>query len=146
MSISDENRTTWKLVQGYAREYPDHEHWNRWRGTISPLMERAIECEVDSLFRAGLSMSTLILSTLDHHGLRAEPRVSINVTQDWALRISYSTWNVEFKEPAQFEVALPSLAFPIFTRYLRRLWEETMPEPIPEILRRKENYRPQPDK
>jgi hypothetical protein len=37
---------------------------------------------------------------------------------------------------------MPNAAFPAFTRYLQHLWEETVPEPIPEALRRKENHVP----
>jgi hypothetical protein len=146
MSNADENRATWKVVKNWIDEYPDHEHWNRWREILLPLMERALLFEFDSLFRAGMSVNDVILSTVDHHGLRDEPRVTVAVTPDWRLRISYSTQNIWFHPPAQFEIAEPHLAFPIFTRYLQHLWEETVPEPIPQILRNRGNYETNPAK
>jgi hypothetical protein len=142
MPTTDDNRATWKQVRVWIDEYPDREHWNRWRAIIVPLVERAIDIQFDSRFRAGLSMSLVILSTLDHHGLRNEPRVTVEVTSDWKLRIAYSTHNISLMSPKQFEIVDPHCAFPVFARYLQHLWEETMPEPIPEILRDRRNYEP----
>jgi hypothetical protein len=144
MPIADENRATWTEVREWINEYPDREYWNRWRAIIEPLVDRAVASQFDTLFRAGQSMSDLIFSTIDHHGLRHEPRVTVNVTPEWNLRISYSTHNLWFMSPQQFEVAEPHLAFPVLTRYLQHLWEETIPEPIPEILRDRNNYEPDP--
>jgi hypothetical protein len=143
MPNADENRATWKDVEEWIAEYPDRENWNRWRTIIKPLVERAIASQFDSLFRAGQSMSHLVLSTLDHHGLRYEPRVTVEVTHDWKLRISWSTHNIWFRSPSQFEIVEPRMAFPVFTRYLQHLWKETSPEPIPEILRDGHNYEPE---
>jgi hypothetical protein len=105
-----------------------------------PILQRAVDAEFDSLFRAGMSMSHIIFSTLDHHGLRDEPRVTLDVRPNWEVRISYSTQNIHFHSPSQFEEVDPSSAFPVLTRYLQHLWEETVPEPIPELLRQKKNY------
>lgn len=141
MSNADENRATWKLVGSSIEKYPDQDDsWNRRRAVISTLVKRAVESEFDSLFRAGMSVSPLVFSTLDRHGLRDEPRITVEVTSDWSLRVSYSTWNTWFKQPTQFETVIPRLAFPVFTRYLQHLWEETIPEPIPEVLRKRSNY------
>jgi hypothetical protein len=115
MSIAEENRATWRLVRTFIDEYPNNEFWAPWRETVLPLLNRATDCEFDTLFRAGMSMSHLIFSTIDHHGLRDEPRITVEVTSEWKLRISYSTWNLQFKQPTQFAVAEPHQAFPVFT-------------------------------
>jgi hypothetical protein len=144
MPIADENRATWSEIREWIDEYEDREYWNRWREIVKPLVERAIDSQFDSLFRAGQSMSHLILSTLDHHGLRGEPHITVNVTPDWKLRISYSMKSTWFFPPQQFEIVEPGFAFPVLTRYLQHLWEETMPEPIPELLRDRRNYETDP--
>lgn len=135
MVSADKNRATWQQVLGFVAEYTDNEYWSRWRAIISPILKHAVELELDSLFRAGMSMSHVIFSTLDHHGLRDEPRVTLEVMKDWRIRISFTGNNVWFSEPAQFAVVDESSAFPTFGRYLRHLWEETVPEPIPDRLR-----------
>ncbi len=80
-------------------------------------------------------MSHVILSTLDHHGLKDEPRVTLEVMKDGRIRISLTRNNVWFTEPTQFAVVEESSAIPTLRRYLWHLWEETVPEPIPARLR-----------
>lgn len=135
MVSADENRATWQEVLGFVAKCPEKEYWNRWKTIVSPILKRAMELEFDSLFRAGMSMSHVIFSTLDHHGLRDEPRVTLEVMKDWRIRISFTRNNVWFGEPTQCAVLDESSAFPTFARYLRHLWEETVPEPIPDRLR-----------
>jgi hypothetical protein len=140
MVDSDSNQASWIEVQSRIQGYPDREHWNRWREAVMPILQRAADAEFDSLFRAGTSMDHIIFSTLDHDGLRDEPRVTLDVRFNWKVRISYTTHNIHFRSPNQFEEIDPSSAFPVFTRYLQHLWEETIPEPIPELLRLRKNY------
>jgi hypothetical protein len=142
--VGDQNRMTWKLIRHWMDEHPDLDYWNQWRQIVVPVVERAIQCEFDTLFRAGTSMSHLVFSTLDHHGLRDEPRITVDVTEHWSLRVSYSTKNLWFTQPTQCEIVTPEMAFPVFTRYLQHLWEETVPEPIPEVLRKRSNYEADP--
>lgn len=131
------NPETWADIVQFTREFPDTEHWNRWRSTICPVIEEALRQGYDRLFRAGSSMHHLIFSTLKHHGLRMEPRITLRVTDDWKIGIYYSTGHIDFVAPIQSVVAAAPEAFAIFTRYLMRLWEDTVPEPIPERLRKK---------
>lgn len=137
MVSADENRATWQQVLRSVGNYPDEEYWNTWRAIVSPILEHAVELEFDSLFRAGMSMHHIIFSTLDHDGLRDEPRVTLEVMKDWRIRISLTRNNVWFNKPTQFAILDESNAFQTFRRYLWHLWEETVPEPIPERLRSK---------
>lgn len=82
-------------------------------------------------------MSHVIFSTLDHHGLKEEPRVTFEVMRDWRVRISLTKSNVWFFSPTQFALVDESDAFKTLRRYLWHLWEATMPEAIPESLRSK---------
>jgi hypothetical protein len=135
MHTPDDNRASWQQVFERIAEYPDTEYWNQWKRMILPILQRAMEQEFDSLFRAGMAMHLIIFSTLDHHGLRDEPRVNLQVMKDWNLRISSSKNNVEFNEPAKFAAVDQSAGFPTLVQYLQQLWEETMPGPIPDRLR-----------
>jgi hypothetical protein len=131
------NEESWTcLVQAYD-EYPDTPYWNGWRSTIAPLIDQCIRAGYNALFRAGMSMHHTVFSTLDHHRLKLEPRVTVEVTQESEIKIHYSTGNVWFSSPTQSITIPSSEAFPALTRYLQHLWTETVPEPIPEALRRK---------
>jgi len=131
------NPETWTDIVQFTREFPDTEHWNRWRSTMCPVLEEALRQGYNRLFRAGSSMHDLIFSTLDHHGLRMELRVTLRVTNDWKIGIYYSTVHIDFGSPIESVSVTTPEAFPVFTRYLRHLWEETVPEPIPQELRQK---------
>ncbi len=81
---SNENRATWIQVRKWINEFPDREHWNRRRAIVrSPSSTAPCLIQFDTLFRAGQSVSHLILSTIDHHGLHHEPRVTVDVTPEW---------------------------------------------------------------
>jgi len=81
-------------------------------------------------------MHQILLSTLDHHGLKGEPRVTLSVTEDWKIKIEYSTASTYFNTPIHGEVVKSEAAFQTLTKYLQHLWTETVPEPIPEALRK----------
>jgi hypothetical protein len=130
------NEESWVSVVQDNGEYPDTPYWNSWRSVISPLVDEAIKAGYDKLFRAGKSMHHILFSTIDHHGLRGEPHVTLSVTEDWKIHIHYSTANMWFGSAIQSQVVMPTEAFSVLTRYLQHLWTETVSEPIPEILRR----------
>jgi hypothetical protein len=133
----EQNQDTWQQVREFIAEYPDNEYWNNWRNAILPTLNRATDLGVDAYFRAGMAMHHLIFSTLDHHGLRGEPRVTIEVTNERELKFFYSTQNVEFNPPIEYEAVDRSQsadAFKAFMKYLRRLWKETMQESMPDVL------------
>ena len=131
------NPETWADIVQFTTEFPDTDYWNRWRSMICPLLEQAIERGYNRIFRAGSSMHHLIFSTIDHHGLKFEPRVTIRVTEDWMLGIYYSTVHIDFGPAIESLVVEAQEAFPPFTQYLRHLWEETNPEPTPVELRQR---------
>jgi hypothetical protein len=131
------NPETWANIVQFTQEFPQTDYWNRWRSTVCPLLDESIRRGYDCLFRAGSSMHHILFSTISHHGLRGEPHVTLRVTEEWKIEISYSTSNVHFSSPIESVVVNPDSAISLFTRYLCHLWEETVPEPIPEALRHK---------
>jgi len=135
--IPASNEESWIDILTFVEEFPETEHWIRWRSIISPVLHRAIDAGYNKLFRVGSSMHHILISTLDHHGLRGEPHVTLKVTEDSRIGIYYSRSNIHFKSASNEEIVDPELAFPVLTRYLQHLWTETQDEPIPAILRRK---------
>ena len=129
------NVASWKLVLGFIDEYPESTHWSPWKKLARRFVDESIELGLDRYFRAGQSMSHMIFSTLDHHGLRNEPRVTVELHPENELRIAYGTSYLS-RFPAELEYSLPyDDAFPTFRRFLNQLWIETVPEALPDELR-----------
>jgi hypothetical protein len=74
-----------------------------------------------------------LFSTLDHHGLSVrEPWVMVELRAQDQVRVAYFHFGVQ-----KLEYTLPfELAYPTFVRFLKQLWTATMPEAIPEEVRR----------
>jgi len=81
-------------------------------------------------------MHHIILSTLDHHRLASEPRVTLEFhPSEQEVRIAYCRANLYFHEPLSEERVPVSSAVACVLEYLRRLWAETKaPAPIPKEL------------
>jgi hypothetical protein len=146
LSQNATNEESWSYVLQVRAEYPDTPYWNQWRSILVPITERFIEAGYNRLFRAGTSMHRTTFSTGDREVLRfnpamrfrlsppLNPKVYLEVTKDWRVRICYSDSGIS--QRGQCSTVAPSDAFQTLTRYLQHLWTETVPEPIPEALRR----------
>jgi len=81
-------------------------------------------------------MTTLVFSTLDHHGLNYEPRVTIDLTHSDQAQVVYSpsipapNRDEKLEYTLDFELALPTLQ-----RFLSHLWYMTKSEPLPTDMR-----------
>jgi hypothetical protein len=141
------NEESWLYVLQHYFEYPDTPYWNQLRSILVPVIERGIEAEYNRLFRAGTSMHRTTFSTGDRDVLRfnpsaklrlsppLNPKVFLEVTKDWRVRIYY--FDISESRRGQSSTVAPSDAFRTLTRYLQHLWIATVPEPVPEVLRRK---------
>jgi hypothetical protein len=107
---------------------------SEWRSVVDPLLDQATRAGYDELFRAGKAMHHIIFSTIDHCGLKEEPRVTLVVTEDWGVQIHYSTTNVEFNPSIETTKTTADEAFQVLARYLQRLWIDTVAAPVPEAL------------
>ena len=152
LSQNATNGESWLYVlQVYAR-YPDTPYCNQLRSILVPVIECCIKAEYNTLFRAGTSMHWTTFSTEDREVLRfnptarfrlrppLNPKVILAVAKDWQVKICYSNISVSLRR--NWSTVAPSDAFQTLTRYLQHLWTETVPEPIPEGLRRKTELRP----
>jgi hypothetical protein len=103
------------------------------RHVVSGLEARGLA----AFFRIGQSMHHIIFSTLDHHRLTSEPRVTLEFhPKEQTVRVAYSCANLYFNEPLSEESVPVVAAVPSTLSYLRRLWSETRPSiPIPDALK-----------
>jgi hypothetical protein len=129
------NIAAWDFVVADIEQYPDNEYWTPWKILVRRFLQAGTAAGLNRYFRAGQSMHHIVFSTLDHHGLRDEPRVTIEFHPPSDLRIAYGTTNLWFCKP-ELEYTLPfDDGFATFRRFLHQLWTATVPEPIPEDIR-----------
>jgi hypothetical protein len=132
-----DNPESWIALLEFVAEFPDNSTWSDWKLVATEFIQRGIACGLHRRFRAGQSMHTLIFSTLEHHGLGDEPRVSVVIRSREEIQISYLTTFV-FTRCSSRDVVyqLPfEDAFATFRRFLLQLWTATVPEPIPDDIR-----------
>jgi hypothetical protein len=131
-----DNVESWQRIYEFIDEFPDDAYWSQWkpmvRGVVSTLDARGLVAS----FRIGQSMHHIIFSTIDHHRLTSEPRVTLEFhPKEQTVRVAYSCSNLYFNEPLSQETVPLSTAAPSTLGYLRRLWCETRPDtPIPDVL------------
>ena len=131
-----DNLESWQDIQMFIDEFPDDDYWSKWKPMV-----RDVVCTLEArglapLFRIGQSMHHIIFSTVDHHRLSLEPRVTLEfLPKEQIVRVTYLCANLYFSEPLSEERVAPSHAVSSVLRYLRRLWSETKPDTqIPDAL------------
>jgi hypothetical protein len=125
------NIVSWEDLERLIEEYPDNSQWTEWKTLARKFVDESVKLGLNRYFRAGQSMHHFVFSTLEYHGLRDEPRVTVAFRPENDIRIAYGTSNLQFSTP-MVEYTLPfDLAFPTFRRFLNQLWKATMPEAIP---------------
>jgi hypothetical protein len=131
------NTESWAQIREFVASYPDDATWSSWKQSVSLVISALERNGLTDLFRIGQSMHHIMLSTLDHHCLAEEPRVTLEFGMEGDLvRVAYSTANLYFCDPvSQAEVSVPE-AIPVVLQYLSRLWTETKPSvALPDALK-----------
>jgi hypothetical protein len=139
---SGDERTGWANTLRLIEDPEGHPSFARRRTILLPIVKRAIEAQFDLLFEADLYFDHLRFYPTGRSKTGSRVTVELRAPAYPMLYISLSNCDIQYQSPQQFTGVLPEQAFPVLTRYLQHLWEENVPEPIPEILRRKENYVP----
>jgi hypothetical protein len=131
-----DNPESWQDIHHFIAEFPDDANWSGWKLMVSNVVSALESRGLVELFRVGQSMHHVIISTLEHHQLTSEPRVTLSFNaKEQSVRVAYSRSNLWFNEPLSEETVQISVAVPTTLRYLRRLWNETKPSvPIPNVL------------
>jgi len=132
-----DNPESWQHIHRFVDEYPDDAYWSKWKPMVRDVISTLESRDLAPSFRIGQSMHHVLFSTLDHHRLISEPRVTLEFhPKDQTVRIAYSCSNLWFNEPISQETFPVSAAMPSIFGYLRRLWIETKPAtPIPDGLK-----------
>ena len=126
----DTNEESWEEVRRSVQEYPNTDHWRAYKTFASTLLDEAIASGIHHYFRAGTSMSHIILSTSDR---RLEylspppPRVTLQCETQPGF-ISWSHANIFFSEPERRENLCEKNALQTVRSYLADLWQATHPD------------------
>jgi hypothetical protein len=125
-----DNLESWQVTVRLIEEQPDDPYWSAYKFAARHLLSALEERSLNRAFRAGTSMHDIIFSTLDHHVLKDEPRVTLTISPDDAsVKVAYSYSNVDFGAGALVseETCPAEKSLPTVLSYLKRLWSETKP-------------------
>ena len=129
------NIASWVDIGRFIEEYPDSS-WAKWKTMARRFVKFALDRNFNRHFRAGQSMSTLVFSTLDHHGLRHDACVSVSLRPPDTIHLSYAPSIPAVKGDSELTYELPyDEAVVTFQRFLNHLWEMTVDEPLPSDMR-----------
>ena len=131
MSIwPQDNPSSWEDVLKSIAERPDDHNWLGYKGDMRSIMEAGINSNLNKSFRAGLSMSYILFSTLPHHRLQSEPHVILERSENGGeFFVGYSGASIRDTARGAGE------AFALLRSHLKRLWDHTKPgEPLPPGL------------
>ena len=129
------NIQSWVKIREFIESFPETS-WAEWKRFALRFIQYGLDRKFDRHFRAGQSMSTLVFSTLDRHGLRDEPRVTVSLHPPEIVRLTYwpaiprSMGDSRLEYELAFEEVMPT-----FHRFLNHLWEMSVPEALPEDMR-----------
>ena len=130
------NPDSWRAVIEDIAQYPDNQTWSAWKTIATEFMQRGVAAGLDVHFRAGQSMHWFLFSTLDHHGLRGEPHVTIFIRSRDDIEVSYGTTHLSVTGRPYLSYSLSfEDAFSTFRRFLLQLWTATVSAPIPADIR-----------
>jgi hypothetical protein len=134
---------SWVRLAGWVEEKPDNIDWAPWKAFILPLLRSCVDAGIDQYFRVGQSMSDIIFSNTEQHGLEnyepPPPRVTLRF--DRAKRQWFIAWSYRFLisgEPDRKDPVNAENAFSVLKSYLADLWRETRPNetvPVPFATR-----------
>src|SRR5690606_31292661 len=101
-----DNPDSWRQIHEFVDGFPDdHPYWQRWKPMVRAVLSELEHRGLDSAFRVGQSMHHIVISTLDHHGLNDEPRVTLEFDVDSnSVRVAYSDGNLYFCEPMSQDI------------------------------------------
>ncbi len=136
VSVPRDNLESWVDIHAFVASFPDDEYWLQWKPIVENVVSQLEARGLAPFFRVGQSMHHVIFSTLDHHQLVEEPRVTLAIEpEEKRVRVAYSTANLWFQPAIAEQRADVSASVPIVLAYLRRLWLDTKPTvPLPSPL------------
>ncbi len=132
------NLESWQKIHQFIDTFSAYgDQWLDWQNMVRTVVSNLENLGLGEFFRVGQGMHQIIFSTLDHHMLASEPRVTLEFSlNEQTVRIAYGNANLYFHESLSEEAVPIDFATQTTINYLRRLWIETKPEtPIPDVLK-----------
>jgi hypothetical protein len=127
---------SWVWVTKFVNDLPRHNTgWTPFTAFVVPILQTCVDVGLDKYFRVGQSMTHIIFSTAERHGLERydppPPRITLlheRPTDEWF--IAWSRTNLIVKpEAAERRTKINAQnAIPVLKAYLIDLWRETHPE------------------
>ena len=133
----DTNEDSWYWVAREIEEYPDTEYWIDYKDFARPVIKAVIDAGLHRHFRAGFSMSHIIVSTANRRLELYEPKQpQVTLRFEKEKQVAWSHANLHFHQAERFEPVNSENVFAILKLFLADLWRETRPnDDAPEILR-----------
>lgn len=134
---------SWAWITEWVESLPSQNtNWAPFTAFVVPVLRACVRAGLNDYFRAGQSMSHIIFSTAEEHGLEKysppPPRVTLlhdRKKNQWF--IAWSRWNLLVKPEAmeRQECVTSETVLPTLKSYLSDLWRETRQgEPLPAAL------------
>jgi hypothetical protein len=125
------NQQSWRSVLDFVSTFREP-LWSDWKAFMEPLLRTCIDAGLDQHFRAGQSMSQIIISTAKEHGLEKynppPPRITLGWNKAEGNRqyfVAYSHLNLLNSAPERVTVVTSENAFSVLRSYMAQLWRET---------------------
>jgi hypothetical protein len=130
------NEDSWNWVAQEIEEYPDTEYWADYKNFARPVLRDVIDSGLHHHFRAGFSMSHIIVSTADRRLELYEPKLPhVSLRFEKEKQVAWSHANLHFHQAESFEPVNTENVFAILKSFLADLWRETRPnEEAPAAL------------
>jgi hypothetical protein len=140
------NPESWRKLREIVGEKPNDDYWSKWKQMVDHVLSELEARSLAESFRIGQSMHTIIFSTLEHHCLAKEARLTLDFEPEKktvqiayshsCAHLSHANDHPHYYAPLAQESVLLSEAVPSVLSFLRRLWAETKPEiPTPDGLK-----------
>jgi len=139
--MNETNQQSWRAMLEFVSTFPEP-LWSDWKLFMGSLLRACIDTGLDQHFRAGQSMSQIVISTAKEHGLEKynppPPRITLGWNKTEGERqyfVAYSHSNLFFSAPETLTVVNSEGAFTVLRSYMTQLWRETQPaEALPRAL------------
>jgi len=137
------NQQSWRSVLDFVATFPEP-LWSDWKMFMGSLLRTCIDAGLDQHFRAGQSVSQIIISTAKEHGLEQydppPPRITLGWNKsegDVQYFVAYSHSNLWFGAPESVTPVSNESAFSVLRSYMTQLWHETRAsEALPQALQK----------
>jgi hypothetical protein len=124
----DTNEDSWLWVVQEIENYPNTEYWVDYKDFARPVIKAVIYAGLHHHFRAGFSMSHIIISTADRRLELYEPRQPhVTLRFEGEKQVAWSHANLHFHAAERFQPVNAENVFVTLKSFLADLWRETRP-------------------